>query len=153
MRLVLTGGDAVEASVATCVFPSAGTWYLFVKANNPEATQSVTLPVATTVAVSGYEEPVSVALTTQSVFAAMPTSVVLSLAAQAGTRRTITVYYDASASAANPTQCGTGDMYDGDVTATCTFPTTGTFYVYVRVTSPVTGTQGALNNKGRRSIP
>jgi hypothetical protein len=173
VQLLLTGGDTIEASVsvlasksasdpapvtvcafakcastgaatATCVFPSAGTWYLFVKANNPEATQSVTLTVATTVAVSDYTDPATVTLSTLSAYAGVPSSVSLSLAAQAGTRRTITVYYDASASATAPTQCGTGDVYDGTVTVTCTFPVAGTFYVYVSVTSPVTGTASAL---------
>ena len=128
---------------ATCVFPSAGTWFLFAKAFGPDSTQSVTLPLTATVLVSAYTDPASVTLTTTSAYVAVPTSILLSIPALEGTRRAITVHYDASASAANPTQCGTGDMYDGSVTVTCTFPTAGTFYVYVRVTSPITGTATA----------
>jgi hypothetical protein len=74
----------------------------------------------------------------------MPVSVGLSLPAQAGSKRTITVYYHSTSTSTSPTQCGVGDLYDGTVSVTCTFPTSGSFYIYTRVTSPITGAQGAL---------
>ncbi|NDC42810.1 MAG: hypothetical protein EBZ77_14880, partial [Chitinophagia bacterium] len=172
--LALSGGDAVSSTIAvfastsqtdaapqsvcasatvtssgsaeaTCVFGAAGTWFLFVQAKSPAGLVNATyIPVPTPIVVSAYTDPASVTLTTLAAYVGVPTSVAMSLPAQTGSRRTITVYYSAFTNATNPLQCGVGDLYDGTVTATCTFATAGTYYVYVRVTSPATGTQGAL---------
>ena len=158
--------DSAGVVVAPCVFPIAGPLFLFVRVTNPagvvqaslisvavsdttdasSAAQPSFLLVPTTIAVAEYIEPASLSLATLGVYVANPVALDLTIPdAQAGSKRTLTVYYDAAAMAASPTQCGVGELYDnGTVSATCTFPTTGSFYIYARVTSPVSGAQGAL---------
>ena len=58
----------------------------------------------------------------------------------------ITVFFHTTNSSGAPTQCGTGTIAatTGTGTATCTFPTAGTFYVYATVTAPSGAVSGLL---------
>ena len=56
----------------------------------------------------------------------------------------VVVYYHVTNSSLTPTQCGAGTVDStGSATVPCTFASTGTFYMYGRVTAP-NGTPGSL---------
>ena len=116
------------------------TFYLYARSISPTSVQG-SLVVSSLVTPRAYSFPTSVTFTTIQVNA----NTQLTFAPADGlASASVIIYYHATNTSTNPTQCGTGTISStGIANITCTFPSGSAVYVYARVTSPA-GAQGSL---------
>ena len=116
------------------------TFYLYARSISPTSVQG-SLVVSSLVTPRVYSFPTSVTFTTIQV----NTNTQLTFAPADGlATASVIIYYHATNTSTNPTQCGTGTISStGIANIMCTFPSGSAVYVYARVTSPA-GVQGSL---------
>ena len=137
----LIGTAALVSGVVTVSgLVPLNTFYLYARSISPTSVQG-SLLVSSLVTSRVYSFPTSVTFMTIQV----NTNTQLTFAPADGlASATVIIYYHATNTSTNPTQCGTGTISStGIANITCTFPSGPAVYVYARVTSPA-GVQGSL---------
>jgi hypothetical protein len=116
------------------------TFYLYARSISPTSVQG-SLLVSSLVTPRVYSFPTSITFTTIQV----NVNTQLTFAPADGlASASVIIYYHATNTSTNPTQCGTGTINSsGIANITCSFPSGSAVYVYARVTSPA-GSQGSL---------
>jgi hypothetical protein len=116
------------------------TFYLYARSISPTSVQG-SLVVSSLVTPRVYSFPTSITFTTIQV----NVNTQLTFAPADGlASANVIIYYHATNTSTNPTECGTGTISSsGIANITCSFPSGSAVYVYARVTSPA-GTQGSL---------
>jgi hypothetical protein len=131
---LLSGVVTVSGSVPL------NTFYLYARSISPTSVQG-SLLVSSLVTPRAYSFPTSITFTTIQV----NVNTQLTFAPADGlASANVIIYYHATNTSTNPTECGTGTISSsGIANITCSFPSGSAVYVYARVTSPA-GIQGSL---------
>jgi hypothetical protein len=116
------------------------TFYLYARSISPTSVQG-SLLVSSLVTPRAYSFPTSITFTSIQV----NVNTQLTFAPADGlASASVIIYYHATNTSTNPTECGTGTISSsGIANITCSFPSGSAVYVYARVTSPA-GAQGSL---------
>ena len=131
---LLSGVVTVSGSVPL------NTFYLYARSISPTSVQG-SLLVSSLVTPRAYSFPTSITFT--SIQVNVNTQLTFAPADGLASANVI-IYYHATNTSTNPTECGTGTISSsGIANITCSFPSGSAVYVYARVTSPA-GTQGSL---------
>jgi hypothetical protein len=116
------------------------TFYLYARSISPTSVQG-SLLVSSLITPRTYSFPTSITFT--SIQVNVNTQLTFAPADSLASANVI-IYYHATNTSTNPTECGTGTISSsGIANITCSFPSGSAVYVYARVTSPA-GTQGSL---------
>ena len=123
-----------------------GTYYIYARTISSKLEQGPLLSVAQQITVRDYTVPSSftVSLLT-TLYSTLLSSIQLNFSTADGiASANVIVYYDVASNSINPTQFGTGTVGPtGIATIFGTFPISGNFYIYAKVTAP-NGTVGSL---------
>jgi hypothetical protein len=131
---LLSGVVTVSGSVPL------NTFYLYARSISPTSVQG-SLLVSSLVTPRAYSFPTSITFT--SIQVNVNTQLTFAPADGLASANVI-IYYHATNTSTNPTECGTGTISSsGIANITCSFPSGSAVYVYARVTSPA-GAQGSL---------
>ena len=165
---VNTGENLIQIGTATALVsgvvtvsgtaPSAGTWYIYAQTVSPVGVLGPILKASATLSSRAYTLPTVVSSTSLSgtYFATSSgTNINLSFTpSDTVSTGTVTVYYSASIGDTVPTQCGTGTVNaSGSSVVSCVFLTTGTYYLYAKVTAPNgTSVSSFLRTTGTLSV-
>ena len=126
------------ASTSSAKLPS-GTWYVYARVTSLAGVFGPVLSTAATITCRAYNFPTSFTYTVGTVYATVPTSVAISTAGFDVIGGTVAVYasLNASADPAPSTVCASAALSTtGTATATCVFPAAGTYYLFIKATSP-----------------
>jgi hypothetical protein len=116
------------------------TFYLYARSISPTSVQG-SLLVSSLVTPRAYSFPTSITFTSIQVNVNTQLTFV---PADGLASANVIIYYHATNTSTNPTECGTGTISSsGIANITCSFPSGSAVYVYARVTSPA-GAQGSL---------
>jgi hypothetical protein len=126
-----------SASTPYAKLPS-GTWYVYARVASPSGVTGPVLRAAATITCRAYNFPTSFTYTVGSVYSTVPTSVAISTTGFDVIGGTVAVYASLSASDPAPsTVCASAALSTaGTATATCVFPAAGTYYLFIKATSP-----------------
>jgi hypothetical protein len=125
-----------SASTPYAKLPS-GTWYVYAQVTSQSGINGPVLRAAATVTCRAYNFPTSFTYTVGPVYSTVPTSVAISTTGFDVIGGTVAVYASLSVSDPAPsTVCASAALSTaGTATATCVFPTAGTYYLFIKATS------------------
>ena len=116
----------------------SGTWYMYARVTSPSSIIGPVLRAAATVTCRAYNFPTSFTYTVGPAYSTVPTSVAISTTGFDVIGGTVAVYASLSESDPAPlTVCASAALSTaGTATATCVFPAAGTYYLFIKATSP-----------------
>ena len=126
-----------SASTSYAKLPS-GIWYVYARVTSPSSIIGPALRAAATITCRAYNFPTSFTYTVGPAYSTVPTSVAISTTGFDVIGGTVAVYASLSASDPAPLAvCASAALSTaGTATATCVFPAAGTYYLFIKATSP-----------------
>jgi hypothetical protein len=140
------GESAIVGGVVTVTgnIPSSA-FFLYARTISPTTEQGPLRVSAQPVTSRAYTFPTSVSIPAKTVYLTAVSPINMTFAPADGScAAVVTVYYHTTSTSSTPVQCGSGVVgASGSADVTFTIPTTGTYYLYAKVTAP-NGTAGSL---------